>query len=107
MGRLPLTGCCLNGRTPFAHLTSRLTYAAAGTKADLESFRPLASPEHVLVLANAALQSESLKAWAEAEAAGSIAWEGTLLESVDRPAGDALVYGRFAPLQTQQVPVNP
>jgi len=33
--------------------------------------------------------------WKQAEAAGWIAWEGTLLQALERPDGDALLYGKF------------
>lgn len=85
----------------------QISSLAAGVKSDLESFRSLASPEHVLILANAATQSNAMRAWAEAEAGGALEWEGTLLESVDRPAGDALVYGRYAAKVSVPVPVQP
>jgi hypothetical protein len=75
----------------------------AGTKADLDAFRKVASPEHTVVLANADLQGESMRAWSDAIAAGAVEWEGTLHESVDRPAGDSLLYGTFQPQRMDAV----
>jgi len=34
--------------------------------------------------------------WAQAEAAGWIDWEGTLLQAIERPHGDSLLYGKFS-----------
>lgn len=79
------------------------SYTYNGTKADLDAFRKVASPEHTVVLANADLQGESMRAWSDAIAAGAVEWEGTLHESVDRPAGDSLLYGTFQPQRMDAV----
>jgi hypothetical protein len=77
------------------------------TASDLASFaRLVRGPEHVVVLAAAAAGSESLRAWAEAEARGALAWEGTLLADQSRPDGDALAYGRFVLGADEALPVE-
>jgi hypothetical protein len=88
----------------------------------LRGLAPLAAPDHALVLltplaltspvaaaqhrrkrlgldaaaaAAAASNSTPGLAWAQAEAAGWIQWEGTLLESPEHPLGDRVLYGAF------------
>ena len=62
--------------------------------ADLRELAARAAPGAVAVVAGASAGSPARAAWADAEVAGLITWEGTSLESPGDPASDALLWGR-------------
>jgi hypothetical protein len=82
-----------NAKCDIIYIDGSQSYA--GAAADIANFRPLASKEHVLVFANGAAGSEAGRAWVDAANAGTVEWEGTIYESMDRLEGDALVYGTY------------